>query len=64
MYTTPVAINQLAAPAPTLTLNPGFARDALAFLDGDTVEIHASADRLPIYLRGQRRHAIVMQIAP
>ncbi len=63
MYTTPVTMNRLAGSVPTLTLNPGFARDAVAFLDSDMVEIHASADRLPIYLRGRCRHAIVMQFA-
>ncbi len=63
MYTAPVTVSRLAGPARTLILNPAFTRDAVAFLDGDRVEVHASADRLPIYLRGDRRHAIVMQIA-
>ena len=63
MYTAPVTISRLAGPAHTLILNPAFARDAIAFLDGERVDVHASADRLPIYLSGDRRHAILMQIA-
>jgi hypothetical protein len=46
-----------------LILNPAFAQQVLTFLDGDSIAVHAIADRLPIYLRGTRRHAILMQIA-
>ncbi len=63
MYTTPVAIADLSGPARPLILNPAFAQQVLTFLDGDSVAVHAIADRLPIYLRGARRHAILMQIA-
>ena len=63
VYTTHLAVQGVAGPPPTLTLDPAFTRDAVAFLDGDHVDVHATAGRLPIYLAGQRRHAIVMQIA-
>jgi len=58
-----VAITGEAGPARPLILNPAFAQQVLTFLDGDSVAVHAVADRLPIYLRGARRHAILMQIA-
>jgi len=63
MYTAPVAITGGAGPDHPLILNPAFARQALAFLDGDSVAVHTIADRLPIYLCGAARHAILMQIA-
>ena len=63
MHTTPVAITDLAGPPQPLNLNPGFAQQVLTFLDGDSIAVHAIADRLPIYLRGTRRHAILMQVA-
>lgn len=63
MHTEPVTVRRWSGPARALTLDPAFARDALAFLDGHDVEVHAHIDRLPIYLAGERRHAIVMQIA-
>ena len=63
MHTTPVAIAGLAGPARPLILKPAFAQQVLTFLDGDTVAVHAIAGRLPIYVRGPRRHAILMQIA-
>ncbi len=63
VYTTHLAVQGVVGPPPTLTLDPAFTRDAVAFIDGDNVDVHAAAGRLPIYLAGQRRHAIVMQIA-
>jgi hypothetical protein len=63
MYTTALPVSHLAGPVNTLILNPRIACDAFAFLDGDGVEVHAIAGRLPIYLRGHHRHAIVMQMA-
>ena len=45
-----------------MLLNPDFVRDAVGFLDGDTVTVHSSRDWLPIYLAGARRHAIVMRV--
>ena len=63
LYIAQVSIQRLAGPPSTLTLDPAFTRDAVAFLDGDHIDVHATADRLPVYLAGQRRHAIVMQIA-
>jgi hypothetical protein len=63
MYTTPVPITAGTGPTRPLILNPVFAQQAIAFLDGDRIQLHAIADRLPIYLRGVRRHAILMQIA-
>jgi hypothetical protein len=63
MHTTPVAIAMLAGPAHPLILNPAFAQQVLTFLDGDSIAVHAIAGQLPIYLRGTRRHAILMQIA-
>jgi len=63
VHTTPVAITGVADPARPLILNPGFAQQVLTFLDGGTVAVHTIADRLPIHLRGARRHAILMQIA-
>jgi hypothetical protein len=63
MHTEPLTVRYGSGPGQALTLDPGFARDALTFLDGDDVAVHAHTDRLPIYLAGQRRHAIVMQIA-
>ncbi len=63
MHTTPVAIADLAGPTHPLILNPAFAQQVLTFLDGDSIAVHAIADRLPIYLQGARRHAILMQIA-
>ncbi|MDT5024174.1 MAG: hypothetical protein QOE61_600 [Micromonosporaceae bacterium] len=62
MHTTPVAITGVSGPARSLILNPAFAQQVFTFLDGDTVAVHAIADRLPIYLQGARRHAILMQI--
>jgi len=63
MHRTPLAVTGMAGPAHTLVFDPALARDAIAFLDGDQVHVHASTDRLATYLEGDRRHAIVMQIA-
>ncbi len=63
-YTTHLPVAQPARTVPPpLILNPTYARQAVAFLDGDHVHVHTTAGQLPIYLAGQRRHAIVLQIA-
>ncbi len=63
MHTTPLADTQVRGPVHSLVFNPGIARDAVAFLDGERVDVHASPHRLATYPRGERRHAIVMQLA-
>jgi hypothetical protein len=62
-HTEQVPIGGVTGPVPRMLLNPDLLRDAVAFCDGDTATVHAIADRLPTYLAGTRRHAIVMRIA-
>ena len=56
-------VTAAAGPAHTLRFTPRLLRQAVAFLDGDTVEIAASADRLGVYLESGARHAIVLRVA-
>jgi hypothetical protein len=63
MYTGQLPIGVVRGSVHRMLLDPDLVRDAVAFLDGDTATVHAIADRLPTYLAGVRRHAVVMQIA-
>jgi hypothetical protein len=62
-YSEQVPIGGVTGPVPRMLLDPDLLRDAVAFCDGDTVTVQAIADRLPTYLAGARRHAIVKRIA-
>lgn len=62
MHTTPVAITGGAGADRPLILDPAFAHRVVAFLDGDSITVHMSTDRLPIYPSGARRHTILAQI--
>ncbi|MEU1811036.1 hypothetical protein [Micromonospora aurantiaca (nom. illeg.)] len=57
-----VAITRPADPGGPLLLDAAVAAQAFAFLDGDHATVHAGAGRLPIYLHGARRHAVLMQL--
>lgn len=63
VYTGHLPVTAATGPIPRMLLDPDLVRDAVVFLDGDTVTVHSIPDRLPTYLPGARRHAIVMQIA-
>ncbi len=63
LHRTPVPALATSGPAHPLTFNAGFARQAVAFLDGHTVAVAADVERLAVYLRGTDRHAILMQTA-
>ena len=63
MYTGHVPVRDAAGPVRRILIDPDLVRDAVAFLDGDAVTVHTIPNRLPTYLAGARRHAVVMQIA-
>ncbi|GAA0924510.1 hypothetical protein [Virgisporangium aurantiacum] len=62
VYTGQLPVTAASGPTYHMLLNPVFVRDAVGFLDGDTVTVHSSPDWLPTYLAGARRHAIVMRV--
>ena len=62
VYTGHLPVTAATGPVHRMLLDPDFIRDAVGFLDGDTVTVHSSPDRLPTYLAGARRHAIVMRV--
>jgi hypothetical protein len=61
LHETSAPVRSVREPAHTLTFNARFAQQAVAFLDGPTVAVAATADRLAVYLQGGDRHAIIMQ---
>lgn len=61
-YTARLAIRDVTGPAPRLLLNPDLIYDAVTFIDGEHITVHSITGRLPVYLAGNRRHAIVMQV--
>lgn len=58
-----VPVTAAAGPARTLRFTPRLLRQAVAFLDADTVHIAASVDQLGVYLESGDRHAIVLRRA-
>lgn len=62
VYTGHLPVAAATGPVLRMLLDPDLVRDAVAFLDGDAVTVHSIPDRLPTYLAGARRHAVVMRI--
>jgi DNA polymerase III sliding clamp (beta) subunit (PCNA family) len=63
IYQQSLTLDTVSGEAGPVTFNPVYVRDAVTFLDGPVIAVHAGADRLPVYLSGARRHAVVWQLA-
>jgi len=63
IYQQSLTLDTVSGEAGPVTFNPVYVRDAVTFLDGPVIAVHAGADRLPVYLSGARRHAVVGQLA-